>query len=211
MDYSRIKEEARAALSGKWGTAIGIYLIFLLITVPVQFVPKIGGLIGLLCAGPFTVGFSRFSLNVIRNEEAVLEDLFFGFKQFGRSFGAMFLVNVFVLLWALLLIIPGIIAAYSYSMVPYILADDEHIDVIEALAKSKKMMNGYKADLFVLQISFIGWAILCLLTLGIGFLWLGPWQHVSTAKFYLEVKANWEAQTGINNIPEGTSTSEIIS
>jgi uncharacterized membrane protein len=67
------------------------------------------------------------------------------------------------------------------------------------LATSKKMMDGYKADLFFLQLSFIGWYLLCLLTVGIGYLWLMPWVHVSTAKFYLQVKADWDAKaTGVS-------------
>jgi uncharacterized membrane protein len=74
-----------------------------------------------------------------------------------------------------------------------------------ALEKSKKMMDGYKLDLFILQFSFIGWVLLCLLTLGIGFLWLGPWQHVSTAKFYLKVKAEWDAKSGTIGEPEAAA------
>jgi uncharacterized membrane protein len=82
--------------------------------------PKIGGLITLLTSGALAVGYAKFGLNIAQNQEAKLDDLFWGFKQFGRSLGAMLLVGVFVILWTLALIIPGIIAAYSYSMVSYI-------------------------------------------------------------------------------------------
>jgi uncharacterized membrane protein len=97
---------------------------------------------------------------------------------------------LFILLWTLLLIIPGIIAAISYSMTFYILADDNSIGAMDAIDKSKKMMDGYKWKYFCLGLRFLGWALLCILTLGIGFLWLMPYMQVSMAKFYDDVKAN---------------------
>jgi uncharacterized membrane protein len=97
---------------------------------------------------------------------------------------------LFILLWTLLLIIPGIIAAISYSMTFYILADDNSIGAMDAIDKSKKMMDGYKWKCFCLGLRFLGWALLCILTLGIGFLWLMPYMQVSMAKFYDDVKAN---------------------
>ena len=90
----------------------------------------------------------------------------------------------------LLLIIPGIIAALSYSMTFYILADDNSIGAMDAIKKSKKMMDGYKWKYFCLGLRLLGWALLCVLTLGIGFLWLIPYAQVSVAKFYDDVKAN---------------------
>ena len=97
---------------------------------------------------------------------------------------------VFVFLWALLLIIPGIIAAIAYSQTFYILAEDDTIGSMDALRKSKEMMIGYKWKYFCLGLRFIGWALLCVLTLGIGFLWLSPYIQVSYAKFYEDLKTN---------------------
>jgi uncharacterized membrane protein len=101
---------------------------------------------------------------------------------------------VFILLWMLLLIIPGIIAALSYSMTFYIIADDETMDAMEAIDKSKAMMDGYKWKYFCLALRFVGWALLCILTLGIGFFWLMPYMQVTNAKFYEDVKANYMSQ-----------------
>jgi uncharacterized membrane protein len=101
---------------------------------------------------------------------------------------------VFIILWMLLLIIPGIIAALSYSMTFYIIADDETMDAMEAIDKSKAMMDGYKWKYFCLALRFVGWALLCLLTLGIGFFWLMPYMQVTNAKFYEDVKANYMSQ-----------------
>jgi len=99
-------------------------------------------------------------------------------------------MSLFILLWSLLLIIPGIIAALSYSMTFYILADDNSIGAMDAINKSKKMMYGYKWKYFCLGLRFLGWAILCILRLGIGFLWLSPYVHVSVTKFYEDIKEN---------------------
>ena len=98
-----------------------------------------------------------------------------------------------IFLWFLLLIVPGIVAALSYSMTFYILADEPDINAKEALEKSKIMMDGHKMDLFLLGLSFIGWALLCILTLGIGLLWLIPYMNVSAAKFYQDRKGEDES------------------
>ena len=90
----------------------------------------------------------------------------------------------------LFLFIAGIIAAIAYSQTFYILAEDDTIGSMEALRKSKEMMNGYKWKYFCLGLRFIGWALLCVLTVGIGFLWLSPYIQVSYAKFYEDLKTN---------------------
>jgi len=95
---------------------------------------------------------------------------------------------LFTLLWSLLLIIPGIIASLSYSQTYYILADDEKISAREAIKKSKKIMMGNKWKYFVLGLSFLGWFILSIFTLGIGLIWLLPYMNISMAKFYEDVK-----------------------
>lgn len=100
----------------------------------------------------------------------------------------MLLIGIFIFLWSLLLIIPGIIAAYRYSMAFYILNDNPKMGAMDALRESKKMMVGYKGKLFFLSLSFIGWTILSVLTLGIGFLWLIPYMNTTTANFYQNLK-----------------------
>jgi len=91
---------------------------------------------------------------------------------------------IFVLLWSLLLIVPGIIAAFRYSMSFYILADNPDMGIMEAINESKRMMRGNKWKFFCLNLSFIGWAILGVLTLGIGYLWLTPYIEVTMIAFY---------------------------
>lgn len=184
---------AREALKDKWGIAIGTFVVYTLIIIAVQvsteFFP-FAGLIGLLISGPMALGLAIFSINISRNQDARLEQIFEGFNNFGTSLGAYLLMALFILLWSLLLIIPGIIAALSYSMTFYILADDNSIGAMDAINKSKKMMYGYKWKYFCLSLRFLAWAILCILTLGIGFLWLSPYVQVSVAKFYDDIKEN---------------------
>lgn len=179
---------ARESLHGKWGLAIGAFVVYMLISISFQIIPIAGPIIGLLIAGPFMLGISIFSLLISRNQDAKLEQIFAGFRNFGTAFAAYLLMGIFILLWLLLLIVPGIIAALSYSMTFYILADDNTVGAMEAIYKSKKMMDGYKLKLFYLSLRFLGLSLLCILTLGIGFLWLIPYMQITMAKFYDDIK-----------------------
>jgi uncharacterized membrane protein len=174
---------SRETLDGRWGLAIGAFLINALITGGSTF-------LSLILSGPMSAGMAKFNLKYARNEKPELVDIFSGFNNFLNTFVAFLLMIVFVILWSLLLIVPGIIAAISYSQTFYILADNPNIDGAEALEKSKRMMYGYKAKYFRLCLRFIPWALLCILTLGIGFLWLVPWANVTFAMFYEDIKDN---------------------
>ena len=184
---------ARESLKDKWGIAIATFLIYALIIGIVKGSAEtytFVNLILLLISGPLSLGVSKFTINISRNQEARIEQLFDGFTNFKTSLGAYLLTVLFTLLWTLLLIIPGIIAALSYSMTFYIIADDDSIGAMDAIDKSKKMMDGYKWKYFCLGLRIFGLALLCILTLGIGFLWLFPYASVSIAKFYDDIKEN---------------------
>lgn len=142
----------------------------------------------LLITGPMTLGLAYFSLSIARDQNAQLQQIFDGFNNFGTALGAYLLMILFIFLWMLLLIIPGIIAALSYAMTFYIIADDPKIGPLDAIDKSKQMMNGYKMKLFLMFLMFLGMALLCILTLGIGFLWFIPFANVTLAKFYMDIK-----------------------
>jgi uncharacterized membrane protein len=185
-----LMKEAREALVGKWGLAVGTFFIYILITTILNKFRNVGPLISLIVDGPLMLGLAMFSLSLSRKQEAKLEQLFEGFKRFSKSLVAYLLVVIFTILWALLLIVPGIIAAISYSQTFFILVDDESIGAGDAIKKSKKMMYGYKWKYFYLCCRFIGWFLLSILTLGIGLLWLLPYIHVTMAKFYDDLKEN---------------------
>lgn len=133
------------------------------------------------------VGYARFNLDLVDRRDASFEALFAYFANWKTTAVARLLQSVYVLLWSLLFIIPGIIATYSYAMTSYILAEHPELTASEAIAQSKEMMSGNRWRLFCLQFSFIGWSLLCALTLGIGNLWLTPYRQAATAAFYREI------------------------
>lgn len=179
---------ARESLRGKWGLAIGTCFIYGLVI----SVSGVAFIAPLIIGGPMMLGLAMFSLSLSRTNDSDLEILFKGFKNFGTALGAYLLMMLFVFLWSLLLIIPGIIAAIGYSMTFFILADEPELGASDALAKSKRMMRGYKWKYFCLNLRFIGWGILCMISLGIGFLWLIPYMQISYAKFYEDVKTEYQ-------------------
>ena len=189
--------QAREALAGKWHLAVGTFFLYMIALISIQSIPKAGFLISLLISGPMGLGAAIFSLSLSRNNNPHLEQIFEGFKRFGVALRAYLLVTLYTLLWALLLIVPGIIAGLGYSMTFYILADDDSIGAQDAMKKSKKMMDGSKWRLFFLGLRFFGWSLLAILTLGIGFLWLIPYMQVSLAKFYDDLKKG-DAEGGSN-------------
>lgn len=133
------------------------------------------------------VGYAKFNLNLVDRLEGSFENLFAYFSDWKTTVAARFLQSIYILLWSLLFIIPGIIASYSYAMTEYILAEHPELSASEAISRSKQMMDGNKWRLFCLQFSFIGWSILCAFTLGIGNLWLTPYKQAAIAAFYREV------------------------
>ena len=187
---AQIMNDARASLNGKWPLAIGTFSIFFLITMGTSLIPYAGQLISLLIAGPLSVGAAFFALKLARGQEAKTDDLFFSFNNnLGNSILAYLLVFVFAFIGFILLIIPGIIVALALSQTWFILAENPSMDSYSAVIKSKDMMNGFKWQYFKIGLRLFGLGLLCLLTLGIGFLWLIPYQYIVYAKFYEEVKA----------------------
>lgn len=149
------------------------------------------------------VGYSRFNLDLVdRQKEPEIGTLFGYFPHWKTTAVAKLLQGLYVFLWSLLFIIPGIVAGYSYAMTSYILAEHPELTPSEAIAQSKEMMSGNRWRLFCLQFSFIGWDILASLTLGIGELWLSPYKQATTAAFYREVSG-----TGYIPSPEGAAPS----
>ena len=133
------------------------------------------------------VGYARFNLNLTAGEKPPFETLFSYFPHWKTVAVAWLLQSVYVLLWMLLLVIPGIVASYSYAMTSFILAENPELTASEAIAQSKAMMEGNRWRLFCLRFSFVGWAILCVFTLGIGNLVLTPYERAAEAAFYREI------------------------
>ena len=183
---------ARSQLQGTWIPAILVTLIYCVIIGASSFV-----IVGpLVLGGPLTLGLYGYYMNKARNKSVSLENLFDVFKDVQKdgikeilpSILLYLLVTIFITLWSLLLIVPGIIKGLSYSMSFFILRDNPKLDAMSAINQSKQMMNGYKWKLFLLCLSFLGWGLLCILTFGIGFLWLIPYMLSSFANFYEDLK-----------------------
>lgn len=162
-------------------TFLASALVTLLIVAVTLFV------IQLILGSIVAVGYSRFNLNLIEGGELSLKTLFAYFPQWKTMVAARLLQIIYILGWTLLFIIPGIIAGYRYALTEYILAENPEMTATEAINLSKELMDGNKWRLFCLSFSFIGWDLLCILTLGIGNLWLGPYKQAATAAFYLDV------------------------
>ena len=184
-ENSELRSDAREQLKGNWGGPILSVLLYSIITSASSGLAGIGNLI---IGGPMELGLATYFLKQKRSRDAQLEDLFKGFKTFESSLVLYLIRTIFIMLWSLLFIIPGIIAALRHAMAYYILHDNPELSGMAALNESKEMMDGYKGKLFGLYLSFIGWGILCMLTFGIGFLWLLPYMKSSEANFYEELK-----------------------
>ena len=193
------KNRALSALENKWGNFVAITFVYGFIICITQILsgdkdsPAILHLIGLvlfILALPLTWGYQTLFLGAVRGGEATAKDMFEGYNKelFSRVLTTTLLYYVYVFLWSLLLLIPGCIKAYSYAMTPYILKDNPEMKNNAAIEESMRMMDGHKLELFMLDLSFIGWALLSLLTCGIGFLWLAPYMNMARVNFYEDLK-----------------------
>lgn len=140
------------------------------------------------------LGYVRYNLRLIDGHMAQMGDLFTYFGRFWDAFVLRLLIFVFTLLWSLLFVIPGIVAGYSYAMAPYIMAEDPECTPMEAIRRSKALMDGHKMELFILELSFIGWHILSMMTLGLGNLFLVPYTSAATAAFYRDLQSRAQSQ-----------------
>lgn len=201
MKAKDFRQSAWKSMGGKWGICVLTFLIFEVISGALAGLSVIGvGAVALLIVtGPLTVGYTKVYLNVARDKESNLGMIFDGFNDFGRS-AILYITNqIFIFLWTLLFFIPGIIKTYAYSMSYYILLDDPNISANDARKKSMEMMKGNKWRLFCLELSFIGWLLLSLLTFGILLFWISPYMEVARAKFYLSLLPEEERQNSAVN------------
>ena len=148
---------------------------------------------------PLSLGFLNAFLRLLKGgENEILGNTYrIATRNYWHKVWGMFLMYLFVFLWTLLLIIPGIIKCFSYAMTPFILEENPELSANEAIDRSRAMMKGHKFDLFWLFLSFIGWIILAAIPFGIGFLWLTPYMETSVAAFYEDVKADYEVNGGL--------------
>lgn len=187
---SEYRADARQALTGNWGTFALFTLIYIVGCTFLQFVcglvPLLGSIASILLILPVSYAFEVAFLCLVRGEVKPISYLVGEFN--GRVFTTMLLQYIYTFLWTLLLIIPGIIKSYSYAMTPFLMKDNEELSNNAAIEESMRMMQGHKMDLFILDLTFIGWYILGILSLGIGLLWVIPYHYTARAAFYEDIK-----------------------
>ena len=156
-------------------------------------------LLEILIILPLSVGYANAMRKLLKGDNNLVPNAFhIAFSNYWHKVWTMLWMSILIGLWTLLLIIPGIIKSFSYAMTPFIVDEFPELSCTEAIHRSRMMMRGHKFDLFWLWLSFIGWGILCILTAGIGFIWLIPYMETSMASFYEEVKEDYALNGGLD-------------
>lgn len=199
MDRAKLKSDAKRSLRGNYGSAILVLVVYgVLCAIPSilieifrnssedtqGLVSIVAAVLALMISALLTIGETSFFLKVSRNKKVGFGELFSKANLWITCLVAIIMMGIFTSLWTLLLIIPGIIASYRYRLTPYVIADDPKIGGLDAITKSKEIMKGHKMDLFVLDLSFIGWNILAVFTFGLLYFWLAPYMNTTYANFY---------------------------
>ena len=197
MDFSELKVDAKKKLEGRWPETIRLILIFSLIAGFASGVGMMGGednytfissLLTLAITCVFGFGYYNYFLKVSRGEKAEWRELFSKTNLTVDFLVITIVTSILVSLWTLLFIIPGIIAGIKYSQVYLIKLDNPDMSALDTLKESAKIMEGHKMDYFLLNLSFIGWSLLGLLTCCILYFWLMPYISVTMCNFYNKIK-----------------------
>ena len=217
MRAKELRAWARARLSGKWGVAVAVCLVAgLMVSLPsvggnvassdmieamyeldlaqvaavltkIAFISSVLSMVVFVISGAVNIGLCDFFIRLVKGEPVEFKQLFGHFNRLGQGILMNLVISLFTFLWMLLFIIPGIIAAYRYAMVPYLMAEFPDLGVMDAMRESKRLMHGNKWRLFCLGFSFFGWILLGMVTCGIALLWVEPYMYAAHAAFYLEV------------------------
>lgn len=192
-----LRQTALGKLKGRWCNPVIASIIFSVITSITGWFSETDSwalalvviAVYLFVAIPLSVGYELAILDVARGNFNVVSNMFSTFNHYTRWLALLLLRAVYVMLWSLLLFVPGWIKSYSYAMAAYIAKDNPHFSAEECIDRSMQMMKGYKMKLFLLDLSFIGWYLLGILTLGIGLFWVMPYHYTSRSCFYEELNS----------------------
>lgn len=193
IDRAQIKENAKAQLGNNlFGNIWLMALLALFIQSAIMGIASYFYVGPLILTGPLNIGASLVFMKLVRGVNKVdIGDLFFSFSQrFGKDLLLGLMVTIFTALWTLLFIVPGIVKSYAYSMAFYISLDHPDWDWKQCIDESQRITQGHKGELFVLDLSFIGWYFVGSLCLGIGTLWVAPYHMTAKANYYEVLKSN---------------------
>lgn len=190
MNRQVLKIAARNQLRGNVASIFIAFLIAGLIGGAVSAIPVVGGILGYVVAVLLEFGALLLIYDIVSGINANIRRMFDVFKSYDWLNVALtyFIAQVFTALWSLLFIIPGIIKAISYSMAPYILMENPDMKPMDAIERSKQMMNGRKMDYFVLGLSFLPWILLVAVTFGIAGIYVAPYMETTYFNFYCSIK-----------------------
>ena len=186
-----LRRRARESLGNKifqqkWLMGLAVSFVIMAILGTASSVSM--GIGSIILTGPLTFGlFKSFLIANRAKEELNFNNTFDGFKNFNSTFLLGLMQTLFIALWSLLLIVPGIIKTFAYSMAYYIMSDHPEYTWKQCLEESQRIMKGNKWKLFCLDFSFIGWYIVGSLCLGIGMFWVYPYHYMARAEFYNEL------------------------
>ena len=185
----RLKSLAKEQIKGSIGTMFLILLAVYVLVFAASWVTSFSGGVGGYIIGPaLSIGIVMIYLNMAKGVKPNFSDVFNGFDLFSKSLLLQLLTEIFVFLWSLLFIVPGIIKSIAYSAAPYILAENPQKNVREILKESENLMMGHKKDYFILTMSFLPWIFLSALTFGIGLIYVVPYMDMTMTNFYLSIK-----------------------
>lgn len=196
MNFIEIKEEAKKLTSKHilkfWKSSLLVFASSIALAIILGIIS--GGVLAFiteLLALPLYIGFISYILSLTREEEVSLTDIFQDYKKIGLIVVTLIISYVFIIFGYILLIIPGIMIAFSLVMVVYLLADSKETSISEArniIRESREMMNGYKLDYFVFELSFIGWHFLGAITFGIAYIYVIPYFTFANTLYYQRLK-----------------------
>lgn len=205
MNLSELRADARKSLAGNWNWAALLTFLAVIISCAVSLLQDdLGNILFALLSISLAYTFLDLA------DDGTKENNYFTamFSAFTRDrilpvFINWLLSTIFICLWSLLLIVPGIIKTLAYSQSKFIVKDMvdsvQEVDATEAISKSRQLMNGHKGEYFLLQLTFIGWAMLGCLSLGIGFLWISPYIKVTNAKYYRKLAGDQFLNSKVTN------------
>lgn len=188
MERLELKMAAKDQIKGNIGMYFVCMLIVSCISGALGYIPKVGFILSFIFLSPMILAFARINLGMTNGEKVQVKSLLESFDDFGKALLLNILASVFICLWSILLVVPGIIKALSYSMSFYILAENPDMDAMEALEESKKIMEGHKWEFFVLLLSFILWDILGCITWGLAYIYVAPYKNATIADYYNKIK-----------------------
>lgn len=201
MNFIEIKEEAKRLTSKHilefWKSSLLVFGSSIALSIILGIIS--GGVLAFiteLLALPLYIGFISYILGLTRKEEVSLTDIFQDYKKIGLIIVTLIISYVLIMIGYILLIIPGIMIAFSLVMVGYLLADSKETNPGEArniIRQSREMMNGYKMDYFIFELSFIGWYFLGVITFGIAYIYVIPYFTFANTLYYQRLKERRKA------------------